>query len=271
MKIGNPKINMTKELYIISLFLIGLFLIGNIYAITGTIGNARMVLRLNKGDKIDKCILVKNVNDVDVDIQVSPSGDLSDFIKIKEDKFHLDAGDEKKACFTLIAGKGGTTESKINLRFIPSEGGNGVGLSSTVIVISNGFDESESGFIDSLFDSDDENNEDEVNEDESESEDEDDDSNEEENISLVTNNPSTSKTISNKITSFKDNNNYNKNLLTISIGFTILLFVVLLILLYMQPKKRGSININNISKSNNSSFSEVKKEIKSKKSKLLDE
>ena len=35
-----------------------------VHAITGSIGNARMVLRVNVGDTIEKYILVKNVNDI---------------------------------------------------------------------------------------------------------------------------------------------------------------------------------------------------------------
>jgi len=102
---------------------------------TGSIGNARMILKVEQGDEIEKYILVKNVNEVNADIELFATGDLADYTKIREDKFSLQAGEDKKAYFTIKAEKAGTTETRINVKFTPSDGGNGVGLSSTVIVI----------------------------------------------------------------------------------------------------------------------------------------
>ncbi len=133
MKMGKH-LKSKRELYSI-LFILILLLIANVSAITGSIGNARMVLRVNQGDEIDKCILVKNVNDVNVNIELSANGDLADYVNIKDKKFTLLAKEEKKACFTLEAKKSGTTETKINVMFVPTNGDNGVGLSSTIIVI----------------------------------------------------------------------------------------------------------------------------------------
>ena len=109
-------------------------------AITGSIGNARMILRAETGDEIEKYVLVKNVNDVAIDVQISVSGDLAEHIDIQDESFTLEAGDEKKAYFTVDVKKSGTSESKINVQFTPVDGGNGVGLSSTVIVIAEGDD-----------------------------------------------------------------------------------------------------------------------------------
>ena len=114
-------------------------------AITGSIGNARMVLRANLGDKIDKSILVKNVNNVSINIELNAEGDLAEDIIIKDKEFTLSPGEEKKASFTINVKKSGTTESKINVKFSPVEGGTGVGLSSTIIVIAN---EKNSNFFD---------------------------------------------------------------------------------------------------------------------------
>lgn len=114
-------------------------------AITGSLGNSRMVLRLAPGESVEKSVLVKNVNSEPLDIELSASGDLADNIKIKDESFTLKAGEEKKAYFTIKAVNEGTTESKINVKFTPSEG-NGVGLAATIIVISgqdNGTDNSE--------------------------------------------------------------------------------------------------------------------------------
>jgi len=125
--------------------------IANVMAITGSIGNARMILRVDQGDVIEKYVLVRNINDVSVDVELFASGELEKYIEIRDEKFILGPGDEKKAHFTIEAGKAGTTESKVNVQFAPSDGGNGVGLSSTVIVIA----EEQAGFFDRFFDDED--------------------------------------------------------------------------------------------------------------------
>jgi len=128
--------------------LLTLFLISNIFAITGAIGNARMILRAQTGDEIEKYILVKNVNDIKLDIELSPSGDLAEDIDLKDTSFTLEAGEEKKAYFTLKVTKSGTTQGNIDIKFTPEEG-NGVGLSSTIIVIAEGEDLNEkTGLLD---------------------------------------------------------------------------------------------------------------------------
>jgi hypothetical protein len=106
-----------------------------VYAITGSIGNARMILRQEIGDKIEKSILVKNTNDVPVNVELSVFGDLEKYITIKDQNFSLASGEEKKAFFVVNVQKEGTTESKINVKFSPVDGKNGVGLTSTIIVI----------------------------------------------------------------------------------------------------------------------------------------
>ena len=120
---------------IVSLVLLLILSVGLVSAITGSMGNARMILRVETGDLIEKYILVKNVNDVPLDIELSPAGDLAEDIEIIDDKFSLGPGTEKKAYFNIKVKEEGTTESTINVKFTPEEGGNGVGLSSTVIVI----------------------------------------------------------------------------------------------------------------------------------------
>lgn len=126
---------------ILSLFVLGLLIlimIGNVLAITAAIGNARMILRPEIGETLEKSILVKNTNNVTVDILLTASGDLKEDITIKDNNFTLEPGAEKKAYFTIEVTKSGTTESKINVQFTPVDGKNGAGLSSTIVVITNG-------------------------------------------------------------------------------------------------------------------------------------
>lgn len=91
-----------KSVVVLFLFLIVVFsFIGSVYAITGSIGNARMILRVDQGDKIERSILVKNVNDVSVDVELTADGDLVDDIDIKDDQFTLSPNEEKKLILLL--------------------------------------------------------------------------------------------------------------------------------------------------------------------------
>lgn len=112
-----------------------ILLVSSLSAITGSIGNARMILKAEVGDDIQRSVLVKNPNDVSVDIKLFPGGDLASEIDIVNPEFTLSPGEEKKAFFKLTVKETGTTENKINIQFIPTDGKEGVGLSSTVIII----------------------------------------------------------------------------------------------------------------------------------------
>lgn len=136
-----------KEVVVGFLVLVLVFsYVSSVFAITGSIKNARMIIRVDQGDKIERYIQVNNVNDVVIDVELFVSGDLEDYVDIKEDKFTLQPGESKKAYFTIEAKKAGTTETKINVKFVPQEGGNGVGLSSTVIIIAE-----DKGLFEGLF------------------------------------------------------------------------------------------------------------------------
>lgn len=128
---------MKRALLLAFSLMIVIIFIDNVLAITGSIGNARMILRLETGEEIEKYVLVKNVNDVPLNIELTVSGDLKDYVNLKDTQFRLEAGEEKKAYFTIVAAEQGTTETKINVAFTPEEG-SGVGLSSAVIVIAQG-------------------------------------------------------------------------------------------------------------------------------------
>ena len=103
-------------------------------ATTGSIGNSRMVLRINPGETIEKFVLVKNVNNVAVTIDLFATGDLAASTIIKDTHFTLQPGEQKNAYFTIRAPNEGTTETRVNVQFKPTKGAS-VGLSSTVVVI----------------------------------------------------------------------------------------------------------------------------------------
>ncbi len=118
-----------------AIFLIVLMCLQSVLAITGSIGNSRMVLRLDPGESVQKYVLVKNVNNVSLNIELFVSGDLEKSVELDDKNFTLNPGEEKKVYFTIKATKPGTTETKIQIKFTPEEG-SAVGLSATVVVIS---------------------------------------------------------------------------------------------------------------------------------------
>lgn len=128
--------SITIKLFIISLFVVVFAL--NVTALTGNIGNARMILYPELGffgTTIDKYILVKNVNNVSVNVSLEATEGLKDITKIIDDKFVLAAGEEKKAYFQLKIKEEGDYEGKINVFFKSAEENTaGVALSSTIII-----------------------------------------------------------------------------------------------------------------------------------------
>ncbi len=126
--------------------LLVLSFVNSVFAITGSIKNARMIIRVEQGDTIERYIQVNNVNDVAVDIELFASGELEKEVKIKENKFRLEPDESKKVYFSIVAKKSGTTETRINVKFTPVDGTSGVGLSSAVIIIAES-----SGFWDDVF------------------------------------------------------------------------------------------------------------------------
>jgi len=106
-------------------------------ALEARIRGARMVLQTLPGERIERSILVMNPNDIPVVIELSATGDLADKVKLRDDSFELEPGEEKKAYFTIRADRPGVTETSINIKYVPEEG-NGVGFSSTVILVTKG-------------------------------------------------------------------------------------------------------------------------------------
>lgn len=90
---------MKKILSLITLIILVLFLIiliPNVNALTGSLGNARMIIRADVGDIVNKYILVRNVNEVPVIIELAVSGDLKDKLILSDEGFILQPGEEKK-------------------------------------------------------------------------------------------------------------------------------------------------------------------------------
>lgn len=224
MKMGKPSPRVYSLLFLFLIVLIVMSL-SIIQAITASIGNARMVLRVKQGESIEKYVLIKNVNNVSVNIQLDVSGDLEDYIKLNEKNFNLNPGEGKKAYFTIDAKKSGSSETKINVKFIPSDGSNGVGLSSTVIVIA---EESKSGWFD-WFSGDDKNNATESDNNETSGD-----------VSIGSKKTNINQsTINNKNPQATEDPKKSNSLLVISSIVSIILLLLLIILVFYSKKIRN--------------------------------
>ena len=117
-----------------------LLAISSVSALTGSIGNAKMILYPEVNGwtttTIEKSILVKNVNDEAIKITLQTDEEGSEFLELIDTEFTLEPDTEKKAQFLVKVKKVGTYNGKINVFFSPlDEKGPGVVLSSDIIVI----------------------------------------------------------------------------------------------------------------------------------------
>ena len=120
--------------------LIFLFIIiPNVLAITGEIGNARVVIKKDFSgiETIERTILVRNSNDVPLDITLEATDEINEITEVIDKEFKLEAGEEKKARFNLNIKQPGEWAGKINVFFKPEEG-NTVVLASNLILIIKG-------------------------------------------------------------------------------------------------------------------------------------
>ena len=111
-----------------------------ISAITGSMGNAKMILYPEVNGwfttTIEKTILTKNVNDVPIKIRLERDLEAIKFIELIDEGYILEPGTEKKAQFLVKVKKEGRYEGRINVFFSAVEGKEaGVVLSSQIIVI----------------------------------------------------------------------------------------------------------------------------------------
>ena len=194
------------------------------YALEARIGNARMVLRAETGETIEKYIRVINSNNVSVNIELSASGDLEDDIEIVDQEFTLLAGEEKKAYFKINVKKQGTTESNIYVKFIPVDEGNGIGVISTIIVIA----EKGSGFFDT-------GNDDEDDKDEEEGEEEEDEEEEDEKgVNVGSKNPVTGYAVGKKVS-------FSVMIITISTVVLLVIFIILVVVASLKASKNKQV------------------------------
>ncbi|MBS3108629.1 hypothetical protein J4409_02035 [Candidatus Woesearchaeota archaeon] len=129
--------NRIKTIALLLVFIMSLAM--PVYALTASIGNARMILNYtlekNKENILEKSILVKNVNDMPVLIQLKSEGDIKDITTISENNFTLAAKQDKDVKFSIKLTQPGEITGKINVFFSDTEGTQaGAVLSSSIII-----------------------------------------------------------------------------------------------------------------------------------------
>lgn len=119
-----------------SIFSVFLILLPFVLAITGEIGNARAIIKREWAGRetLERTILVRNSNDVKLNIKLEPSEEIKDIVDIIDKEFELQAGEEKNARYNLKIMEEGAWSGRINVFFRPEEG-NSVVLSSTIILL----------------------------------------------------------------------------------------------------------------------------------------
>jgi len=133
---------------IVVLFLFSTFTVS---AITGSLGNARMIISSDQYDElndlngkdyviIEKTILVRNVNNVPLNITLIPDASAEEFIEMIDSNFILEPASgsvptEKKARFNIRIKDYGGYDGKISVLFAPiGVDEPGVALSSAIVV-----------------------------------------------------------------------------------------------------------------------------------------
>ncbi len=130
-----------------------LLLMCNVSALNAKIGNGKIVLYVKVGDVVEKSVRVINDNNVSVNIELIPDGDLKDSIKFKDANFTLEPYEETDAEYSLKVTKEGRSDSYINVIFTPVEGKNGIVLPASIIIFAqkgNGTAEDDNGLSDWL-------------------------------------------------------------------------------------------------------------------------
>ncbi len=117
-----------------------LFLSSMVLAVTGKIGNARVVLYPEVDGKttIDRTILVINDNDFDVDINITASEEFKDIVQIQDNQFTLKAGEQKDARFKIVLKQLGDYDGKLMVYFTQRGEKQGVALASRIIIHATG-------------------------------------------------------------------------------------------------------------------------------------
>jgi len=114
----------------ISLIVFLFLYIASVFALSGSVSPTRININSGIGELIEKQLIIRNTNNISVDVDISYTGNLT--LNLSERKFSLNPLEEKIIKFTTKATNPGIKEGRIKVRFLPSAGGNGISISTIV-------------------------------------------------------------------------------------------------------------------------------------------
>ncbi|MDD5253942.1 MAG: hypothetical protein PHG05_02445 [Candidatus Nanoarchaeia archaeon] len=133
---------MRKITALIFVLILALAMPINASIIASARGQAVVNIDVNEGGTqvVDRNILVKNVNQIPVDVALAAGGDIEGRTEIQEASFILQPGEEKNVRCLIKISQPGTYNGRINVGFAPGDGSkeNGVGVSLKITIIADG-------------------------------------------------------------------------------------------------------------------------------------
>jgi len=136
-------LRLTKLLLVAILFMAS---VESVLALSATIGNAKMILRpdITPGEvtRIQKSILIKNVNEYPVTVTLTPDDTLAQIINMPTTEYKLQPDEQVDVPFTITLTREGKYDGKIFVLFKPDDPNirdSPVGLTSRVIIVTSGY------------------------------------------------------------------------------------------------------------------------------------
>lgn len=109
------------------------------YAIKGSIGNARAVVNVDLVDGksvIDRTVFIQNINNETINVEITTDSNFD--LEMPNKVFSLAPDESRKVPYRVTVTQPGTHEIRINVKFKPLDSGNGVILSSVLMVNAEG-------------------------------------------------------------------------------------------------------------------------------------
>ena len=133
------KIEVSRVYCLMIGFLFLILLTSSVSALNAKVGNGKFVIsNATVGDVIERTMKIYNDNSFDVRIELIPSGNLSEYIKILDTNFTMAPNSEKEARFSVKVPNVGRNDGEIDVKFIAANmtenGKNGVVIPTTMII-----------------------------------------------------------------------------------------------------------------------------------------
>lgn len=133
--------NILKGNRVLFMCLIALVLlsISSVSALNAKVGNGKFVIsNATVGEVIERSMKIYNNNSFEIIIELVPSGNLSQYIKIIDNNITMAPNSEREFSFSVKVPKEGRNDGGINVKFTPvnmtANGKNGIVIPTTMII-----------------------------------------------------------------------------------------------------------------------------------------